>query len=470
MTRPFLPAAKPTQVADKGIALASTAFDPGAAMTERFARVLRIEGERGRRLQLYGRTGALAVCCLLVGVLAPWPPALFYLGAMLILAALGLAQIALESRAAHREWSLGQLLPYGFAVLDVVIVAIVLLTPNPLSPRDLPMQMLAGIGNEVFFFPILISLAFSFSPLLVLWGSFVMALVWGAGVGFIAALPGSLPMLLDARDVSQHLHPGFVDLGVLIQQCVVFLVAGALLAMVVERTRLLVTRQARLERERANLARYFSPTVVDRLSHKDAALSRLGERQVAVLFADLVGFTAWSEHQTPDDVLSLLREAHARVESAVFAHQGAVDKFIGDGVMATFGAPDPGPRDAINALDCAAAIIRSMADLTRQRQDAGLETPPMSIGLHYGKVVIGDIGTERRMELAVLGDTVNVASRLESLTRELGCHAALSDELYAAARREAAADADDPRFAQLEPAGAQTLRGRGEKIAVWKLN
>ena len=188
------------------------------------------------------------------------------------------------------------------------------------------------------------------------------------------------------------------------------------------------------------------------------------EQAVAVLFGDIVGFTQWAEPRRPTEVIGLLRQVHARLEQAVFEHGGTLDKFVGDGVMATFGTPEPGPRDAANGLACVHAILADFERWNATRAAAGESEVRIALGLHYGAVVVGDIGTERRLELAVLGDTVNVASRLERLTRELDCHAVVSDAVVQALPGDADAAA---LVGPLTQAAPQRLRGRSEMVAVW---
>jgi adenylate cyclase len=186
---------------------------------------------------------------------------------------------------------------------------------------------------------------------------------------------------------------------------------------------------------------------------------------VAVLFADVVGFTAWSERHGPSEVISLLRDVHARLEEAVFRHEGTLDKFIGDGMLATFGTPAPGPRDASNALACLVSILIEFETWNARRARAGREPIRISLGCHYGPVVVGNIGTDRRLEFAVVGDTVNVASRLEALTRELSCKAAISGALANAVLIEAAGQGSH-QLANFVERGVQTLKGRTEKVSV----
>ena len=121
----------------------------------------------------------------------------------------------------------------------------------------------------------------------------------------------------------------------------------------------------------------------------------------------------------------------------MFRHHGTLDKFIGDGMMATFGTPDPGPHDATNALGCLRAIVEEFDVWNTRRILKGKEALRIALGLHYGPVVVGNIGTDRRLEFGVLGDTVNVASRIETLTRELGVVAAISGQVADAVMDEA---------------------------------
>ena len=132
---------------------------------------------------------------------------------------------------------------------------------------------------------------------------------------------------------------------------------------------------------------------------------------MAVLFVDIVGFTRFASERDPQAVIEILRGFHSRMEAEVFRHGGTLDKYLGDGLMATFGTPFPSDQDAINALRCARAMIDSLARWNAERRAAGEPEIAGSFGLHYGPVVLGDIGANR-LEFAVIGNTVNVASRL----------------------------------------------------------
>ncbi len=217
------------------------------------------------------------------------------------------------------------------------------------------------------------------------------------------------------------------------------------------------------ERKRASLARYFSPNMVDELMQTGGDLDTARVQHVAVLFVDMIGFTRISARLPSVEVIGLLREFLGFFEEAVFAHKGTLDKYLGDGLMATFGTPRPGERDASNALACAAEMAKQIVVWNAHRESEGLEPLRIGIGVHYGEVVLGDIGGERRMEFAVIGDTVNIASRLQDMTRTLNIAILASNTIVEAVRREGSGGTLEG-FRDL---GDHELRGREGILRVW---
>lgn len=217
---------------------------------------------------------------------------------------------------------------------------------------------------------------------------------------------------------------------------------------------------------RANLSRYFSPKLVEELAGRDQPLGPVRRQNVAVLFADIVGFTGISENQPPEMIMALLRDFHGRMEKEVFEHNGVMEKFIGDALLATFGVPEPGPADALDALRCALAMLDSLARWNRERVEVAQEAVRIGIGLNFGPAVLGDIGSERNMAFAVIGDTTNTTSRLEGLSRDLDCDIVASDAFVSAARRQ---DGDDASrlLAGFQRGDYHALKGREEKVLVW---
>jgi adenylate cyclase len=222
------------------------------------------------------------------------------------------------------------------------------------------------------------------------------------------------------------------------------------------------------QRMRANLARYFSPNLVDILAGQDEPLGPVRRQDVAVLFADIVGFTGLAERMEPEAVMDTLREYHRRMSHQIFASNGTLEKFIGDAMLATFGVPLPSARDAANALCCAAAMLAALGQWNDERRAAGLTPIKIGIGLNFGPVVLGNLGGEHGMSFTVIGDTVNTASRLQDLTRILATPLVVGDALVRAAEPVA----DETAAAvlrRLRPAGEQQLRGRSGTVGVWTL-
>ena len=222
-------------------------------------------------------------------------------------------------------------------------------------------------------------------------------------------------------------------------------------------------RLVETERKRASLARYFSPNMVDELMRENGQLASARIQMATVLFVDLVGFTGATARLPGIEVIALLRECLGLFEEAVFAQGGTLDKYLGDGLMATFGTPRPGPDDASRAIASACAMAEKVVDWNTRRRAAGLRALHLGIGLHTGEVALGDIGSARRLEFAVIGDTVNVASRIQEMTRELDIAILVSDATVAAARQEGGQDL----LAGFRDMGLHTLRGREGAIRLW---
>jgi PAS domain S-box-containing protein len=217
------------------------------------------------------------------------------------------------------------------------------------------------------------------------------------------------------------------------------------------------------ERRRAVLARHFSPNMVEEVMRAGGQLDAVRTQPIAVMFADLFGFTALSATMPATDVVALLRSFHALVEEAVFGNQGTLDKYIGDGVLATFGTPRPGPRDASNAVAAARAIIAGINRWNRERDEAGRRPIRIGIGLHYGEATLGNVGSARRFEHTVVGETVNLASRIENLTRELDIALLVSNALVEAVKHEGGAAV----LAGFQDLGAHAIRGYQEPLRLW---
>lgn len=217
----------------------------------------------------------------------------------------------------------------------------------------------------------------------------------------------------------------------------------------------------RIRREalvRSNFERYFAPQLAARIADS-AEATKLGgdKRQVVVLFSDIRGFTALSETMNPDAMASLLTEYFTEMVDCVFRHDGTLDKFIGDAVMAQWGAPLGNPDDADRAMNAAIEMIEELEKLNARWRSEGRPTLQIGIGINQGEAFAGNIGSERRLEFTVIGDTVNTASRL--------CSAAGPGEILISEEMRRALSTP-PRLAECPP---MELKGKSQPVPVYRV-
>jgi len=218
-------------------------------------------------------------------------------------------------------------------------------------------------------------------------------------------------------------------------------------------------RLAREEVARANYSRFLPEVVVKQMLENPDSFKLGGVSQtITILFADIRGFTRISEHAPPEKIVSLLNRYFSAMTEIIFAHGGTLDKYLGDGLMALFGAPTATPDDASNALNAAVAMQRRMLGINRELHDEGFPEIGVGMGLHTGEVVVGYIGSDRRSEYTAIGDTVNTSSRLES--NALGGEILLSD---------ATAKAAHSRY-KLNPREPIMVKNRQQPVQLWEVD
>ena len=217
----------------------------------------------------------------------------------------------------------------------------------------------------------------------------------------------------------------------------------------------------RIRREalvRSNFERFFTPHLAARIANSADAVKLGGDkRPVAVLFSDIRGFTALSETMNPDAMAKLLTEYFTEMVECVFRHAGTLDKFIGDAVMAQWGAPLGESDDVDRAMESALDMMEALDRLNERWTAESRPTLQIGIGLNFGEAFAGNIGSERRLEYTVIGDTVNVASRL--------CSAALPGEILVSNEFRGALKTP-PRFVAMPP---MELKGKSQPVPVFKV-
>jgi len=356
-------------------------------------------------------------------------------------------------------------------LLDVILVTAVVILPPPMQiDVGWPIQLRARGPEFLYLVLLIVGAALSYSPLQVVWAGFCVVAVWSTAVLLLYMRPDTLHFTapinhdIDAA-LSVLTSPYHVSIFALLNQVVLTLILTAVLAASVWRARAMLLRQTRAEIARADLARYVSPDIADAIMTADREFGAPNTRQVAILFADIVGFTGLSERMSPDRVVRLLKSFQDRCCKVVFRHGGSIDKYLGDGLLVTFGAITEMPDAAARALRCAADLQAEMDRWNAKRCGRGAAQITLAVGVHCGQVVVGNIGSDSRLEFTVVGDAVNIASRLETMTRSLKCRIATSMDCLKAAQAQAS---DLPPFERLGPVH---LDGREQavEICVWPL-
>jgi adenylate cyclase len=237
-----------------------------------------------------------------------------------------------------------------------------------------------------------------------------------------------------------------------------FLIAfGGLTAVAIENSQL----SDRLRREAvvvSNFQRYFAPNLATQIAQQEGEVALGGtKRPVVVFFSDIRGFTPMSELMNPDEIAGLLTDYFTEMVDIVFEHSGTLDKFMGDAIMALWGAPIAHEDDADRAMQCALDQIQTLEKMNAKWKEQGRPPIAIGIGINFGEVFAGNIGSNRRLEYTVIGDAVNTASRLCSSAG--GNEILISEPFYKALKKP-------PKVEALEPI---QVKGKTKKVPVYRV-
>ena len=348
----------------------------------------------------------------------PWFLAIYFVATVI--------RLVWTRRARLPTWSL-----VGSIVIDMALLMGLIWSFHIQYQQPPAFYLKAPTVLYVFIFIALRALRFQAG--FVLLAGAVAAAGWLALLVYAAAFdPGGMPI---TRDYVRYMTSNMILVGAEVDKVVAILVVSALLAWSLRRARRTLVSAVREGSAARELKRFFAVDVARAIVHADEAV-RPGHgvcREAAAMFVDLRGFTALGNALEPDALIALLAEYQARMVPAIQRHGGSVDKFLGDGILASFGAARASPTAAAEALAAADDLLAEAQAWRAERSAAGLPAPRVGCAVAVGPLIFGAVGDETRLEYTVIGEPVNLAAKLEKHTKVEGVNALTTADTFAAA-------------------------------------
>jgi adenylate cyclase len=351
-------------------------------------------------------------------------------------------------------------LPWLFVTLDVAVLWLIIAVPGR-SMGMAPVAILA-LPAAALVFVILAHAAMRYRPALVVYATSLFIGVWIVTLVFFGnedmRMPAHRGQMWHAMATDWSWHATVQE----VTRALMIVLVALILVVTVTRTKHRVLQSIIAAHQAANLSRFMPENLLDKLSQEDLESIRKSKRQnAAVMFTDIRGFSTLSENTDPAELGQFLGEFRSRLSGPVSTHHGMIDKFIGDAIMAVFGVPQPGDNDGRNALNAALGIIAELDQWNKERRAQNQDFVSVGIGVHFGPVVAGALGDASRLEYTVIGDTVNVAERLEKLTRTFDAPLVVSHDLLIAAR-------EDTGSSHWDMLPVHALKGRSGEIVAYR--
>jgi adenylate cyclase len=374
----------------------------------------------------------------------PFEPVPWTLGAY---AGFTLLRLWLAWRRLLRGWFLAL-----SVIVDITVLMVTIWSFHLQYQEPAPIYLKAPTLMYVF---ILIALrTLRFEPGLVVLAGTAGAVGWLVIVAYAVLADGGARI---THDFATYAMSYEVLLGAEVDKVLSILIVTLILALALLRGRKLLIRATTEQLAASELARFFAPEVAGRIRAMEASIEpgQAEARAAAILMIDLRGFTLLSHRLEPQAVMELLSAYQALMVAAIDRHGGSVDKFMGDGILASFGATRPSPSYAADGLQAVEALIGAARRWALERAAAGLPAPAVGAALATGQVMFGAIGDRSRLEYTVIGDPVNLAAKLEKHTKVEGVAALCTAESYRLARRQGYA----PRAVRPEERDARVVAG-----------
>jgi len=213
----------------------------------------------------------------------------------------------------------------------------------------------------------------------------------------------------------------------------------------------------KLDNTRQKFQQYVPVEVIRQYVDTEGQMLKAERKKVAVLFSDIRGFTSLSNKKTPDELIKNLNSYFSGQVDAILSHNGIVDKFIGDAIMAFWEEKEGLEDPALRAVRAALAMLEELKKYNKNQEETGNETFRIGIGINYGEVMIGNIGSEQKLNYTVMGNTVNIAERIEGLTKEFGKEILVSEDVYLRIRE----------IIPLQFVDTAQVQGIAEGIKIW---
>jgi len=340
------------------------------------------------------------------------------------------ARLVLAYRRLMRPWML-----YISVIADMALL-MGLIFSFPLKYAQ-PAAFYLKVPTLLYVFLFIALRALRFEARFVLFTGFVAIVGWVALILYVLSGKGG-PEDVRTDDFVEYMTSNLLLVHAEVDKIIAIALTTIVLAVAIARARHLLTRAVTESAAARDLSRFFDPDVADRIRSAHVSI-KAGEgelRDVTILTVDLRGFTRLSTELAPDQIMKLLQDYQGRICPLIVGNGGSIDKFLGDGILASFGAVTPSASPAADAMRAADAVLEAADRWIAERRAAGLAPLTIGMALAAGRVVFGAVGDGERLEFTVIGDAVNFTAKLEKHNKDEKTRALTDGKTYALAEQQ----------------------------------